>query len=335
MQQIYLPKNIYKLADYACKQEILGNDIKERKKLLGDWELLKSRSVPDKEISKITGISRSTYYRNKKLISKYGIHGLKRRSKRPKKLRQSKIPDKVRKLILDIRRANPTYGKFKIHRILIRDHGISISESSVGRILSYLLSKGLISRSKSSIREKRKRSFTSHAKKWSYGMRGKKPGELIQIDHMTVTKNNITMKHFQAWDPRTKMIVAQVYTNASSNVAAMFLDKVIKDMPFWIKSIQVDGGSEFMSYFEEKCKNNNIDLYVLPPRSPKYNGGVERGNRIFREEFYSRKDVLANSVGEFKYLLQQAVDKYNNYRPHFSLKGLTPFEYNNQLKEVS
>jgi hypothetical protein len=38
---------------------------------------------------------------------------------------------------------------------------------------------------------------------------------------------------------------------------------------------------------EEECKNLEIPLIVRPPRRPDYNGGVERGNRIFREEFYN------------------------------------------------
>jgi hypothetical protein len=33
-------------------------------------------------------------------------------------------------------------------------------------------------------------------------------GERIQIDHMTVTKNGITLKHFQAWDRVSKYIYA-------------------------------------------------------------------------------------------------------------------------------
>ncbi|MDR2464500.1 MAG: hypothetical protein LBD36_02755, partial [Holosporales bacterium] len=41
-----------------------------------------------------------------------------------------------------------------------------------------------------------------------------------------------------------------------------------------------------------------IPLVVLPPAKPKYNGGVERSNRIFKEEFYSRTDLLANTVTE-------------------------------------
>jgi putative transposase len=75
-------------------------------------------------------------------------------------------------------------------------------------------------------------------------------------------------------------------------------------------------------------------LIVLPPARPKYNGGVERGNRIFREEFYARKDLLADSIGAFRYDLRKAFKKYNTYRPHANLGGLTPMEYvNNQSIE--
>ncbi len=51
-----------------------------------------------------------------------------------------------------------------------------------------------------------------------------------------------------------------------------------------------------MKDFEEACAELKLQLFVLPPRRPQWNGGVERGNRIFREEFYSRKDLLADSL---------------------------------------
>ena len=62
-----------------------------------------------------------------------------------------------------------------------------------------------------------------------------------------------------------------------------------------------------MRDFEELCANMDIELFVLPPSRPQWNGGVERGNRTFREEFYARNDIRAESIGEFKYELQKAV----------------------------
>jgi transposase InsO family protein len=82
-----------------------------------------------------------------------------------------------------------------------------------------------------------------------------------------------------------------------------------------------------MKDFEDACAEAGIALFVLPPKRPQYNGGVERGNRIFREECYDRKDVLADSLGALKAELKKSLLKYNTYRPHRNLKGLTPMQY--------
>ncbi len=47
-------------------------------------------------------------------------------------------------------------------------------------------------------------------------------------------------------------------------------------MPFPVKAIQVDGGAEFEAIFDEECRRRGIKLFILPPRSPKLNSGVER-----------------------------------------------------------
>lgn len=86
-----------------------------------------------------------------------------------------------------------------------------------------------------------------------------------------------------------------------------------------------------MKDFENECQKLNIPLFVLPPSRPQWNGGVERGNRIFREEFYAITDIQAESIGAFKCELKKAVHKYNTYRADLSLKGLTAMEYTHQI----
>ena len=259
-----------------------------------------------------------------------------RRSKRPKQFRVSRISESTTKLIESIRKENPTYGKAKIAVIIKRDHSGTISESSVGRVLKKLVDSGRVQRSCSAIHKKRKRGFRKHARRWQYGKNTpRKPGEMVQLDHMSVGKNGIYFKDFQAWDPLSKYVYAQVFTNATSKSAKKFLEQLIKTAPFKIKSIQVDGGSEFMADFEQACCDLGIELYVLPSKKPKYNGGVERSNRTFREEFYARKDLLADSIGEIKFYLKKAVQKYNDYRPHKSLDYLTPFEYIYKLSRLA
>ncbi len=82
-----------------------------------------------------------------------------------------------------------------------------------------------------------------------------------------------------------------------------------------------------MAEFETECERLGIGLLVLPPKRPTYNGGVERGNRTFREDFYNRYDLLKRSLTEIREDLTKAVHKYNNFRPHQHLHGLTPMEY--------
>ena len=115
--------------------------------------------------------------------------------------------------------------------------------------------------------------------------------------------------------------------HAKSTSAERFLREFVEKAPFPILSIQVDGGSEFMAEFENACAELNIPLIVLPPSRPKYNGGVERGNRTFKDEFYYQPRFNADSIGAIRNELAKAVDKYNAYRPHYALKGKTPLQY--------
>jgi transposase InsO family protein len=327
MQIKGLHKNIYKLASYALSQEKLEFHRKKYVSLVESWKKLKSEGVSDKICQDILGISRATFYRyNTRLdeISK----GILPPSKRPKNLRKPLWGEAQKQLVLSIRRENPTYGKEKIAVILNRDHGQTLSQSTVGRILKLLSLKGLITKSPSALRTKRKRIFKKHAKPWTFkDYKTMVLGERVQIDHMTVTKNGITFKHFQAWERKSRYMDAGVFSNATSKSAKKFLLSFVAKAPFPILSIQVDGGSEFMADFEEACAELSIPLIVLPPKKPQYNGGVERGNRIFREEFYNRSDLLEDSVRGMEAALRKALLKYNSYRPHRNLKGLTPLQY--------
>ena len=64
-------------------------------------------------------------------------------------------------------------------------------------------------------------------------------GERVQIDHMTVTKNGISFKHFQAWDRRSKFIDTAIFSNAKSSSAKRFLLDFVKNSPYPILSIHV------------------------------------------------------------------------------------------------
>ena len=155
---------------------------------------------------------------------------------------------------------------------------------------------------------------------------------MIQIDHMKLFDRELGERfiEFSGIDATTRIKSSYIYRTATSKNAKDFLiNHLIPTLPFNIKSIQVDGGSEFRKYFEEVCKELNIPLFVLPPYSPKYNGRIERSNRTIREEFYNNKKLLENCITRADYndKLKEYIDKYNNYRPHQALDFKTPMEY--------
>ena len=331
MQIKSLHRQLYTISSYALRHDSVSQTANDGiSAVVQKWQRLKTSGVSDGVCQETLGISRSTYYRYVQKLKAMSM-GIPLPSKRPKQLRRPQWTEAQIQQLLALRRAYPTYGKAKLAVILKRDHGWTFSESTVGRMLQQLMRKGLITKSISALRIKRKRSFTKgHARPWSF-----KPyqdmvmGERVQIDHMTVTKNGITVKHFQAWDRVSKYIHANVYTQAKSSSAKRFLLDLLEKSPFKILSIQVDGGSEFRADFETACADLHIPLLVLPPRKPQYNGGVERGNRTFQEEFYANPNLLADSIGHMRYELSKALNIYNTYRPHFNLKGLTPMQYIN------
>ena len=185
-------------------------------------------------------------------------------------------------------------------------------------------------------------------------------GTMIQIDHLKYhnSKINLRFVEFSAIEAQSRkmmclhnhfnLLVCEVRTErseghpttrikqsycyatpSSKNAKDFLINHLIPTLPFNIKSIQVDGGSEFRKYFEEACKELNIPLFVLPPYSPKYNGRIERSNRTIREEFYNNKKLLENCITRADYndKLKEYIDKYNNYRPHQALDFKTPMEY--------
>ena len=144
----------------------------------------------------------------------------------------------------------------------------------------------------------------------------------------------VVLKHFTAHDGVSKWNVISVHRQASAATATHFLDILGARMPFLVRALQVDGGSEFESIFEEECHRRGIKLFVLPPRSPKLNGGVERAHRTHTEEFYEVTDSSFD-LAELRQELLEWETTYNTVRPHQALGYLTPLKFLQQEgKEV-
>ncbi len=225
------------------------------------YKKLREKQFSEKEALDFLGVCRSTFYHwlsrfnNKCGNSQMKTTELENKSRRPHNFRQSKVitPSLVSH-ILSIRQAQPMSGKEKIKRELEKD-SVFVSVSTVGRILKYLMDKGKIQNIHLMV--KRKSSYLKTAKRIRYAERIRKqkpnkPGELIQIDHMSLNLyNGMKIKEFRAVDPTTRLSISRIYNSASAINAREFLKEVRKEFEFEIESIQVDGGSEFMGEFED------------------------------------------------------------------------------------
>src|SRR5215207_10670022 len=81
-----------------------------------------------------------------------------------------------------------------------------------------------------------------------------------------------------------------------------------------------------MAAFEQACAARGIRLFVLPPRSPKLNGGVERANRSHTEEFYECA-TAAPTVAALGMALRRWERVFNTVRPHQALGYRTPAQF--------
>ena len=148
----------------------------------------------------------------------------------------------------------------------------------------------------------------------------------IQVDHMTLSGDGVTLKGFHAVAPGDRRFCGRMYSRANSGCAADFLRRLVGE---WgadaVCRIQVDGGSEFMGEFERACMQLGIELLVLPARRPQWNGLVERINRTVRTECWNhyRGEWNCRAMNE---RMDEYIRFYNNERPHHSLGMKTPAE---------
>ena len=82
----------------------------------------------------------------------------------------------------------------------------------------------------------------------------------------------------------------------------------------------------------KSVRGRGIKLFVLPPRSPKLNGGVERAHRTHTEEFYEITDSTFEIADLSKELLEWE-GIYNTVRPHQALGYLTPLRFLEQERK--
>ena len=274
------------------------------------------------------GISPQTFCRWKRRYDPHDLRSLESRPSRPKKLRQPTWSPQHEAKVLELRRQFPRWAREKLATILARE-GIHLSPSMVGRIVRRLKLSGRLveparTRGPSPFARKHRRLYAER-KPWNYRVRH--PGDLVELDtkHLRPLPG-VKLFQFTAEDVVSRWDVLAVRDRATSHAAASFLDEMQQRFPFPIHAIQVDGGSEFKALFEKECQLRGIRLFVLPPRSPKLNGQVERAHRSHNEEFFEVYDLPWN-IRPLTPHVRNWEQIHNTFRPHEALDYLTPLEF--------
>jgi putative transposase len=272
------------------------------------------------------GIARSTFYRWQRRYDPRRLSFLENRSSRPQQCRRPTWTAAQADAVRQARARYPRWGKDKL-AVVLRRNGVCLSVSMIGRILVDLKRHGVLVEPKSA----RLRPHSRHAR--PYAVRKPQeypvvaPGDLIQLDTMYLTPlPGVERRHFSALDVVSRWSVAGVRATATAGTARAFLAELAERLPFPLRAIQVDGGSEFMAEFETACQEHGIALFVLPPRSPKLNGHVERANRTHRAEFWELYDGPLE-LPPLQAALRQWEEAYNHVRPHQALGYRTPAEH--------
>lgn len=275
------------------------------------------------------GISRSLFYKWKQRYDQLGPKGLESHSTRPNTMRQSQLPHEYISLVRRLRTDNPEYSKYKLSAILARDHNVTLSPSSIGRVLNrYEL---FFARP---VKPKGVR-YRIARKRLPAGLTGKKPGELIEVDVKHLPLFGDKRYAFVAIDRATRRTSIHVATTITGRQGAIAWRKAVVTLGLTSPSVLTDNGSENLGEFAKLLEEEKTPQYFARPRTPKDKPYVERVIGTLERECIQWGNLTPDPVDQQE-LIDQWLIKYHDYRPHQALGYLTPTAYAAKLEaEVS
>jgi len=284
-------------------------------------------------------VSRSTIFLWKKKLYDAGgkLSSLAPGNRAPLHRRKRIVDPFITQFIINYRTIHPRADKTTITPALTAACGKagirSISESTVGRIIHDLKERGRLPKnsrlringasgklheikSRQTVRKTRRKGFRPHH-----------PGDLVEMDTVSIFIDGIKRYLFTAIDVKTRFAFAYVYKSNSSANGQDFLKKFSHVSPFAISHIQTDNGSEFLKHFNQSCQDNDLVHFFNYPRHPQSNGHLERFNRTIQEQF---ADWHTDSIYEpdaFNRILMDYLIWYNTEKPHRGIGKLPPLRY--------
>jgi transposase InsO family protein len=324
-------KGYWRLYNYGLKHfnpyTMITDKAEERLRILQYWKKYGLEATKE-----AFGAKRATLYEWQK---KYKESGYKLESLNPGSTARKKVNKRIiHPLILkEINRLRleecPNMGKEKVKKnldVFCKKNELPIySESKIARIIKdkkiyhhrqKVYHNGQIKQ----IKRERKRRLAKEFK-------AKEPGALIEIDTIVRFDWHIKRYIITAVDIHSRYALAFCYDRALSINARDFFEKLQKILPYGIKAIQTDNGSEFHKYFKEHLKEEGVTHYWNYPGKPFRQGHIEKFNRTIQEEFIDWNSVLLEDTNMFNEKLGNWLSWYNTKRFHWGLNLETPVDY--------
>ena len=246
------------------------------------------------------------------------------RSTQRYKLRDPHKDDQLKIRMHGLAKENPKWGCPIIHNILKRE-GLVINVKRTERIY--------YREEKLSLRKRPRRRKAYHTRlelpKTSC------PHERLAMDFVHDSLwNGRKLRALNIVDVFTKeALKIEVDTSITGEHVVRILDQIIEERGI-PKYITIDNGPEFRSKALDKwAYKNQVILDFIRPGKPVDNCFVESFNSRFRAECLNSH--YFDSISEARILIEEWRQKYNEFRPHSTLKGLTPKAFLEQFKSKS
>ncbi len=283
--------------------------------------------------------SRSTIFLWKQRLVKAGgqLSALAPGNRSPIHRRKRIIDPSIAKFIIDYRTLHPRADKTTIAPALAAEcqkAGIKpVSESTIGRIIHDLKERGNLPQNSrirlngmtGKLREIRSRQVMRKTRR--KGFQPSQPGDLVEMDTVSVFAEGIKRFMFTAIDIKTRFAFAYLYKSNSSANGQDFLKKFSSVAPFSIRHIQTDNGSEFLKHFSQSCHDHDLVHFFNYPRHPQSNGHLERFNRTIQEQFADWNIDCLDDPEPFNRSLMDYLIWYNTQRPHRGIGKVPPLRY--------
>jgi len=340
MKQVYVVagtvKGYYHLMQYV--EDITGHPQQEsiEKRL----EIIQFFEKYGKEATEIAyKKKRSTIYLWKQKLKKAGgkLSALAPGDRSPKNKRHRVIHPFIANYIVEYRTVHPRADKVTITPSLTlacKKAGIkAVSESTVGRIIRDLKERGRLPKNSrlrlngetGKLREiKPRQAFRKTRRR---GFHPSQPGDLVEIDTVSIFTDGIKRYMFTAIDIKTRFAFAYAYKSNSSANGKDFLNKFTGVAPFPIRRIQTDNGSEFLKHFAQSCLDNALVHFFNYPNHPQSNGHIERFNRTSQEQFVDWYTDSLDDPDVFNRSLMNYLIWYNTEKPHRGIGKKPPLRY--------